>query len=237
MSTLVDGRWQAGLGDPTLLGWVTVGAYAVTAFMAWSQWRHEVAHRQDPNNRLVASWRGRGGHAAPAPWFWLMLTLILAFLCLNKQLDLQSWFTEVARDHAKAHGWYERRGQFQVGFIQALGVLVPVVLLLLLARLRPFDAARGVALTGLVVLSAFVLMRAASFHGVDTLLQSEWLGMRLNGWLELSAIGLIAWGAWLGQRKLAAPSKLSMPSARAPSRSDARRPRDAGLTIFRASLL
>jgi len=50
------------------------------------------------------------------PWFGI-----------NKQLDLQSAFTEVMRVVARDQGWYEARRQYQYAFIGAVAVLAAVV--------------------------------------------------------------------------------------------------------------
>ena len=41
--------------------------------------------------------------------FWMGLAALLVFLGFNKQLDLQTAFTFLAKDFAKATGWYENR--------------------------------------------------------------------------------------------------------------------------------
>jgi len=86
--------WRPGIGDPTVMGWVTVGAYAVAAAVAG-----------------VAAHRARGA-AAPHPGpdrTWLLVAGLMALLCVNKQLDLQSLFTDLGRVLAREQGWYARR--------------------------------------------------------------------------------------------------------------------------------
>jgi len=51
---------------------------------------------------------------------WALLALLMAFLAINKELDLQSAFTVAGRCLAKAQGWYEERRDFQRHFIFAL---------------------------------------------------------------------------------------------------------------------
>lgn len=183
-----DGRWQAGLGDPTLLGWVTVAAYAGTTVLLWMAWRHEA--------RLARTAQSPGGDGSRRrAQFWLGLAMLFILLTLNKQLDLQSWFTQTARDHALANGWYAERRAWQTGFIAALGAVLALGLVVLWMRLRPFDRSRQVALLGLVFLGGFVVARASSFHHVDTLIAGSWLGMRFNGWFEMAGIATVALGA------------------------------------------
>jgi hypothetical protein len=177
-----DGRWHLGIGDPTPLGWITVGAYAAAALLCW--WRH-------------ARVRGQGGDASR---FWFWLAVMLALLGLNKELDLQSAFTAVGRWLALAQGWYPQRHLLQVVFI---GVLILAGALWLGGMKRmawPPSAGRSLALIGLVSLVVFVLARAASFHHVDLLLGSTALGLRWNVILELGGVSCVALGALVDAR-------------------------------------
>ncbi len=126
--------------------------------------------------------------------FWCITAIVLILLGINKQLDLQSWFTQVMRDLAKEHGWYEARRQYQFAFVVALGavgLLATVTAALVLWRVLPRI---GIALLGLAILVTFVVMRAASFHHIDALLHSGPLA--LNWWAEFGGIALIALNAW-----------------------------------------
>ena len=51
------------------------------------------------------------------------MTWLVCALGVNKQLDLQTLFTQLARDLAMAQGWYEERRRYQVAFIIAIGLL------------------------------------------------------------------------------------------------------------------
>lgn len=173
----VDGVWQPGLGDPSLLGWATVAAYAGAA---------------------VLGWRAKGrADESQARRFWISLMVLMLLLGLNKQLDLQSGLTAVGRELAQRGGWYERRRELQLGFIGLLAVAAPAVLAWLALRARPWTAGRLLALGGATVLALFVLARASSFHHVDELLGSSALGLRWNHWLELGGISLAGAGALL----------------------------------------
>jgi len=177
-----DGRWHAGIGDPTVVGWVTVLVYVVTMVLC-------------VRTTLTAR---RSGH----PWrFWAGVSMAMVLLGVNKQLDLQSWFTEVGRDLALSEGWYEERRNVQVWFIAGL----MMVAVLLLAGLRHvLDEAwhhyRTTCL-GLAMLSVFVVMRAASFHHVDTLLRMRWGEISANGLIENSALLVVAYGAWQAKQR------------------------------------
>jgi hypothetical protein len=196
-----DGRWHPGIGDASLLGWFTVAAYAAMAVWAWWTWRRAQAHITTGLD--AASGRRRFSlRACKAPHhFWLGIALILGILAVNKQLDLQSWLTELARDHAQEHGWYERRREMQTLFIIVVAATLLVVSSVAAYLLWPLDGPRATALAGLIMLSYFIVVRASSFHAVDAMLSQSAFGMRLNGWMELGGIALIALGAWWQHRR------------------------------------
>lgn len=172
----VDGRWHAGIGDPTIYGWITVGCYFFAVVIC-------------ANKAFNLKSAGEGYR------FWLCLALFLLLLGINKQLDLQTWFTQTLRDSAREHGWYEARRPLQALFIAGLagGILISLV------SIRRFLAAswhrHKIAWIGVELLCAFVLMRAASFHHMDVFINHHWFGVRFNVLLEIGAILVIIAGA------------------------------------------
>jgi hypothetical protein len=176
MTSSQDGRWHPGIGDPNATGWITVAAYASAMLLCYLCQR-----KVQPG---------------PARQFWWCMALTMAALGLNKQLDLQTWFTEVGRDLSLQYGWYARRRTVQAVFIGALLVAGLVARSWLLQRLKGLDAYARRAASGLVVLGLFVLVRATSFHHVDALLGFSIENIRLNVVLELSGIVIIAIAAW-----------------------------------------
>ena len=159
-------------GDHTVFGWATVFLYFLasicTGYLA----------------KLAKTNKENG-------FFWLGLTILLIFLGLNKQLDLQTNLTQWLRAISKAHGWYEQRRGLQLVFISLMGLAIP----LLLISLRVFlnNSWRRYKLTwiGIVLLLVFVSVRAASFHHVDTFFYKTIGSLRYYQALEMLAIGLI----------------------------------------------
>lgn len=179
MTTQLDGRWHPGIGDPNATGWITVAAYATAMVLCY------LCQRQ--------ALRGPHRHF----WFGIMLTM--AALGVNKQLDLQTWFTEVGRDLALQYGWYAHRRIVQALFIAAMVVAGLGLMAWLSRRLKDLDIYARRAAYGIVVLGVFVLVRASSFHHVDMLLGMRWNNIAVNALLELGGIGAIvhsAWGRW-----------------------------------------
>jgi hypothetical protein len=171
-------RWQVGIGDPTFLGWFTVASYFVTAGLCLA------AARVSQQVGFLSERR-----------FWWGLTVCLLLLAINKQLDLQTWFTLAGKRLAQQTGWYADRRIAQAIFIFLIAVAGLTLALLLWAFARKTVRQYRLALSGTIFLGCFVLIRAASFHHVDQMLgwQVGWL--RMNHILECGGIFLIALAA------------------------------------------
>ena len=130
------------------------------------------------------------------------MAIFLLILGINKQLDLQSWFTETLKDAAQNHGWYEHRRPVQIAFIVALGF--GMLMTLIAFRLFLANTWRNYTLAwiGVILLCTFILIRAASFHHVDILINTEVLGLRLNILLEIGAIILIILGTYFNKKQV-----------------------------------
>lgn len=191
LAAVVDGRWRPGIGDPTVVGWLTVAGYFVAALACLRAARRDHAR------------------TGPRPAFWLGLFALVAFLGVNKQLDLQSLLTQTARDFFRQAGLYEQRRTYQVAFIAAVAA-AGLALVVVAVRLTRGHPPRMLAAGGLVFLVGFVTVRAASFHRVDALLGSTVGGLRWNGVFELTGITLVAAGA-LRVRRPTAPARPGRP--------------------------
>lgn len=174
-------NWEPGIGDPTQIGWFTVFAYFVAAILCFRA--AITANAKSIDIRTAANLE---------QYFWFAAAILLILLGINKQLDLQSLFTEVARVIAKLQGWYDNRRSYQLLFIEGLGIFTLAVGVGILWLLRRTDVWVKIALFGFCCLGAFIVVRAASFHHVDQFLGEEILGWRWNWILELSGIGVIA---------------------------------------------
>ncbi len=172
-ATHADGRWHPGIGDPTPMGWITVVAYGLTTWLCW-----------------------RCARMLKPSVFWWGVTVALCLLGVNKQLDLQTWFTEVGRDMAKQDGWYERRHDIQTAFIFSVAVCFSGLAASVAWGLQGHWRTYFRVWFGMALLMFFILVRAASFHHVDRWLMSGIGGLRLNWVFELGGLALIASGAW-----------------------------------------
>jgi hypothetical protein len=179
-ATADDGRWHAGIGDPTIWGWITVVVYVIATYRCFL--KTYLAKNNSTNY-----------------FNWLCLAIFLLLLGINKQLDLQTLFTEIFRDLANAHGWYEQRRKVQIFFIAMVGITMSVALILL--RMYLYEAWRKHKLIwyGMFFLCTFIISRAASFHHVDILINTKLFGLKMNFILENGALLLVILGTYAKQ--------------------------------------
>ena len=161
--------------DLSVLAWFITVAYFAAAFLAFQ------------------TARGSGGGRDRL--FWMGCAALLLLLGVNKQLDLQGYVTSAGRSLARQEGWFEYRRFVQAAFIVTLCVAAAATLAILAAWLRHSVAAAKVAALGIVLLFAFILWRAASFHHMDVWVTRNIAGMRSGWWLELAGIAVITLSA------------------------------------------
>lgn len=162
-------RWSPAIGDDHPVGWLTVLVYLAAGIAS----------------ARAALRCGRDGAERAERRFWWIAAAVLLFLAVNKQLDLQSLLTMVARCHAALAGWYDDRRGIQKAFIWLVAGGGVAALGLLALLLRGILDRVGLALIGLCFVCGFVVIRAASFHNMDGLLGSMAAGMKVNWLLEL----------------------------------------------------
>lgn len=177
-----DQRWELGIGDPSVFGWATVVAYLLAALLCLIAW-HAIP-RVNP---------GRGRRRLRA--FLAATALLMLALAVNKQLDLQTYLTQLGKDLAKEQGWYDQRRAVQREFVYGVAGAGVLCLIIGAVLLRGLWHRAGLVLLGLCVTLSFVVIRAASFHHVDQLIGSSLGGVRLNVIFELTGITLVALGA------------------------------------------
>lgn len=167
--------WFPGIGDPSLIGWFTVFAYFYTAYKGWR----------------AATVLGSRSALKREAYLWLGIAGLLLLLGINKQLDLQSFFTAFAKYSAIEGGWYSDRRILQLIFIAVIAMVSAIVAAILLWIYRRVLARHAQAIVGVCFLLAFVFVRASSFHDLDSFLGSNFKGLKFNWILELGGIGLI----------------------------------------------
>lgn len=172
------------IGDPTLWGWLTVLAYVATAVLCLVCAVRAPAIFGSQNLRL---------HQL----IWGGLAAGLIFLGINKQLDLQTWFTTAVKYVAYEQGWYAVGQRAQVLFIIGLGVLFLLSGLAIAWMIRKSWRRYWILLFGGIFIARFVIVRAASFYGVYLPELSRFTGgIRVNGLLEFAGALVISFAAW-----------------------------------------
>lgn len=192
-------RWRPEIGDPSPMGWLTVAAYGLAAITAFA-----AARRASRAPGLA-----KGGRTV-----WWAVGILLALLCINKQLDLQSLFTDIGRVISFKQGWYEQRRDFQKWFVLAVLAGSAGLTLFCVIRFRGFWQRHFLLSCGLIFLLTFIVVRAVSFHHFDVFLKTGIAGVRMNWILELGGIGLVWLAAlrdWRNPRR--APKKPWKPAA------------------------
>ena len=171
-------KWRPGIGDPTAMGWITVAAYLA---VWWMTCRASLAGAR------IHEAKSLGEHKL----YWLFLAVAFLFLAINKQIDLQSLFTELARDLVQSLDLYDRRRELQQVFIVSVLVAGASCVAWSFWYTRRSPRYYFLANLGLVYLLAFIVVRAASFHNVDRLLGVTVLGIKMNWFFELGGIACV----------------------------------------------
>lgn len=173
--------WLRAVSEADAADWLVMAAYLCAAWLAGRAAR-----------RATTDGRER--------WFWLLLTAALVFLGVNKLLDLQALLTAVARELARAAGWYEDRRAIQYGFVLALAGVAAVGGVAAIWLTRRMAATIRVALAGLVLVGLAVLLRAATFNHLSDVLGRGPAAVDIGAFRELPGIALIAIAAWRYRR-------------------------------------
>ena len=150
----ISADWSLSIGDPDLYGWLGVALYGMAATLAgW------IALRSD----------FPAGQAQRGMVLWFGIALLMAFLSVNKQLDLQSLLLVGGRCVARHAGWYDSRRLVQRDFILGLVLLFLVVAMIAGWLCRPVVKGQPVLLAGLAAVALFVLARGMHlFHVLES---------------------------------------------------------------------
>ncbi len=180
-------EWHFGIGDPDVFGWVTFAGYFVAAYLCWRVARSCVR-------------AGRSGKYSGSHRFWYAAVVCLVVLGINKQLDLHVLITEIARNIAKADGWYQQRQNLQHNVL-FLGLVFGLVVAVYLAHLiRRAPKRQGMALAGLIFMFGFVILRSLSLHHVDIVLSETFSGVTVKFLLEFGGIAIVGISAVINLR-------------------------------------
>jgi len=178
------------IGDPRAGAWLIFFSYFAVSVLCARAFQVALIGSQlaadypNPERRL----KDRQAAYRASFRFWGLVIALFVFLGINKQIDLQTWMTEVGRQMATAQGWYEQRATVQMIFVLTVASTGVVTLSVLLKLTRDLLPRHILAFVGLAILAVFLVVRAVSFHDLEAALRSEIVGMRLSWYLELAGI-------------------------------------------------
>jgi hypothetical protein len=167
-----------GLGELTLIGWLTVALYLSTAISCWIMARKLQTAAVDIED--VRELRA---------WTWI--TAAFLALGITKLLGLETALTETSRLVARSQGWYSQRQLVQIAFIVVVAVICVIALIIIARWARKASTATFLASTSSMFCVGYVLVRAASFHHVDGIIYTQFFGLRLNWIMEIGGIGIV----------------------------------------------
>jgi hypothetical protein len=169
--------WHPQLDNPNFLGWSVVAAYLLAAVSCgW-----------------VASKTNKSVAEESKIWWWL--AIVLLFLGINKQLNLQTLMIVIGRRAALANGWYQRRRLVQVVFCAVFALFGLGLMVFFAARAKRFVVENRLAFAGLVVLLFFVVLRASTINHANELFSVELKDEHWAWVLEVCGSVLIALSA------------------------------------------
>jgi hypothetical protein len=168
------GNWSPSFHDNFFLGWLITGSYFVCAIMAavFATYLNQMEEKK-------------------AFHFWLLISMTMIALGINKQLDLQTLLTEVGRQLANAQDWYDLRRVVQYLFILFLSAASIAAFMWLAISFRDLLRRFAFAFCGLSLVLSYMIMRAATFHHFDEVIQYDLQGIKMKWVLELAGIYMI----------------------------------------------
>jgi hypothetical protein len=179
--------WHFQLDNPNFLGWSVVTAYLLAAIccgrVAW-----------------------KGDKSADETRVWWILSGLLVFLGVNKQLNLQTLMLDIGRHIAWSQGWFGERRHVQAIFAAAFAAVGLILLGLFMVLARRFIRNNRLAFAGMIVILFFVVLRSSTINHIHEIVGFD---PRDEYWawvLELTGSFLIAWSA-LAAAPLTGPAR------------------------------
>ena len=169
--------WHLQLDNPDFLGWLVVAGYLLAATACgW------VALKTD--NSVSAGSK-----------IWWLLAVVLLFLGINKQLNLQTLMIVMGRRAAFAGGWYGHRRFVQAVFSAAFALIGLCLLRFFASYAKRFIGKNRLAFAGVIVLLFFVVLRASTINHANELFGANLKDESWAWMLELCGSILIALSA------------------------------------------
>jgi hypothetical protein len=145
--------WTPEIGDPTVGAWIIVAGYILAAVLCAF-----ISKQQQLITKSCLSSQER--------FFWFGLAVVMLLLGINKQLDFQNLFKQIARNFAKEKGWYESRHTFQLWFFIGTTATGMLFVLFFIKRLRLYWRRYRILFIGILFLCTFFISRFMDFNHV-----------------------------------------------------------------------
>jgi hypothetical protein len=186
MTAAVPARWHPGIGGHDVASWLVGGACVVALALAIGA----VVTTRRAHRLLDGVDEDEARRQRELTLVWIVITAVLVVLTLDKAFDLQTGLLNLMRRFARRNGWYDRRREYQSDFILALLVAGTAFTLALAYVLRRVLSRIALVVTSVLLLCAFVVLRAISFHSVDRFLAT---GGRygVDMMLQVLCVGLV----------------------------------------------
>ena len=140
-----------------------------------------------------AGWIFADRFTAKHRFIWGGLSLGMAFLAINKQLDLQTWFQAILKGWAYQGGWYDYGQKLQIIFLMGLALVSLGLVAGIGFWMRHVWWRYLFVLLGVLFLARFIIVRAATFFGVSLPKLSAYTGgLQINWLLEIVRALVIA---------------------------------------------
>ena len=189
ISSLTEITWRPAIGDPEPIGWIITFSYFIAGAFCVSAGRQQ---------RTVSFRRIGLGY----PWFWFGLAGFMFALGFNKQLDLQTLLIQIGRNIAMRGGWYGDRNSIKSVIVFLCAVIALPILFAWMCAVCNRGRSYIMACVGVIVLLAFVAIRALSFNPwIQQLSHLPVIGPLLNTIMELGGAILVCVAARLLNRQ------------------------------------
>jgi hypothetical protein len=178
-----------GVGDLSLVAWLTVILYFLAAIRCWIIAR-EFRWAAD-DTELEKERRG-----------WRSISAALFALGVSKQLDLQTVLTEAGRFLAKFQGWYDQRRSAQIALVAVVATMSLIAAIMLVKWARNAPVSTWLALAASIMLIGYWVIRAVSLHSLDHFIDARVLGVRLNSIVEIAGIAAVLVASYWRQTEI-----------------------------------
>ena len=177
VASIMQVNWSSGMGDLTIIGWLTVGEYFAACICCF------VAGKKiEPMGDNAARKERR---------IWLSIAILFFALGISRLLGLETTLLKIGRSIAFSEGWYPKRQNFELAFIAGVTLTCLAALRALVIWLRKAPLSTWVGVTGTILIIAYLFIRAASLHQIDVFIARKFLVFRWNWIFEMEGIGLV----------------------------------------------